>query len=167
MAPWNPRPASQRRISKAARAALQLMPEDGDLDKLLQNLAQQRGRPITVVENDQADSSLPSGLWIQSVNGDILMVEAGAGPSRRAVILSHEIAHMVLGHDGDGAVSDLVMQAAPDLDAALIERVLHRDRHTTGDENDAEEVATLIAVEHGRRRRNAELRANPISARLR
>jgi hypothetical protein len=143
------------------------MPDDGDLDQLLQNLAAERGRPISVLEHDPQADGLPSGLWIKATHGDIIMVEAGAGPSRRAVILSHEIAHMMLGHDGDCEASDLVVQGSPNLNQGLIERVLHRDNYATDDEGDAEEVATLIAVEHGRRRRNAELRSNPISARLR
>lgn len=165
--PRKPRNRGRRRISSATRAALHLMPADGDLDELLRNLAHQRGRPITVLEHQPHTSGLPSGLWVKAVDGDLIMVEAGTGPSRRALILSHEIAHMLLGHDGACEASDLVLQAAPDLNPALVERVLHRDNYATGDESDAEEVATLVAVEHGRRRRNAELRANPVSARLR
>lgn len=163
---WRSR--SPRKISDATRAALRLMPEDGDLDALIENLARERGRPLAVVEHDPQVDGLPSGVWVDATDRDIIMVEAGVGPSRRALIISHEIAHMMLGHDGDcRTISDLVRNAAPDLSPALIERVLRRDAHTSDDENDAEEVATLIAVEHGRRRRNAELRANPISARIR
>ena len=161
-----PRLGTHRKVNKATRAALQLMPEDGDLDQLLQNLARRRGRPITVVERKLHESGLPSGLWLIGRDRDYIMVEADAGPSRRAVILSHEIAHMMFGHEGS-SVPDLVRQATPDLNPALIERVLHRDSYDTCDESDAEEVATLIAVEHRRRSRNAELRSNPISARLR
>lgn len=166
--PWSPRPPGQRRISRATRAALQLMPDDGDLDTLLQNLARHRGRPLAVVDHDPRVDGLPSGVWVDATDRDLILVEAGVGPSRRALIISHEIAHMMLGHEGDCAtLSDLVQNAAPDLSPALIERVLHRDKHSSDAENDAEEVATLIAVEHSRRRRNAELRANPVSARLR
>lgn len=163
---WKPRPRSHQKVSKAARAALRLMPGDGNLDQLLRNLAQRRGRPITVVERKLHENGLPSGLWVICKDSDCIMVEADAGPSRQAVILSHEIAHMMLGHEGS-SVSDLVRQVTPDLNPALIERVLRRDSHDTCDESDAEEVATLIAVELRRRQRNAELRANPISARLR
>lgn len=163
---WTPRIRRHRRINRATRAALQLMPEDGDLDQLLQNLAHRRRRPITVVKRNLHESGLPSGLWLICKDRDYIMVEADAGPSRRAVILSHEIAHIMFGHDGS-SVPDLVRQATPDLNPALIERVLHRDSYDTCDESDAEEVATVIAVEHRRRSRNAELRSNPISARLR
>ena len=162
---WSP--PSHRTIAKATRAALRLMPEDGDLDTLLQNLAQQRGRPITVIDYDPLPDRLPSGVWVKAQDRDVILVEEGVGPSRRALIISHEIAHMVLDHHGDCTVSDLVRNAAPDLAPALIERVLHRDTYESAAESEAEEVATLIAVEHSRRRRNAELNANPISARLR
>ena len=161
-----PRLRRHRRIVDATRAALHLMPPDGSFEGLLQHLATQRGRVVTVVEHDLRDTGLPSGLWVAGKDCDLIVVEAEAGPSRRAVIVAHEVAHMILGHDGDLA-TDLVLQAVPDLRPALVGRVLHRDCYETTEENDAEEVATHIVVESGRRRRDAELRANRTSARLR
>lgn len=163
---WTPRPRTHTKVGKATRAALRLMPKDGDLDQMLQNLAEWRGRPITVVKHHLHEDGLPSGLWLIRKDDDCIMVEADAGPSRQAVILSHEIAHMMLGHEGS-SVPDLVQQATPDLYPSLVERVLRRDSHDSRDESAAEEVATLIAVELRRRQRNAELRVNPVSARLR
>lgn len=165
---WTPRPPARRTaVSKAARRALRVMPKDGDLEQMLSNLGTQRGRPIKVIEHDFGPPGGPSGQWYVMKDRDYIVIDKSASPSRRAVILTHEIAHMVLGHGGEAARSDLIRVVAPDLDPALVERVLHRESYSTDDEAIAEEVATLLAVEHGRRRRAAELRTNPISARLR
>jgi hypothetical protein len=143
------------------------MPKDGNLERLLGNLGAHRGRPIRVVEHDFGPEGGPSGLTYVMRDRDYIVIDKSAGPSRRAVILSHEIAHMLLGHGGASGTSDLVSVVAPDLDPRLVERILHRESYSTDDETAAEEVATVLAVEHGRRVRTAELRANPISARLR
>jgi hypothetical protein len=143
------------------------MPKDGNLDRWLDNVAAHRGRRIGVVEHDFGPDSTPTGLTCVMQDCDYIFIDKSAGPSRRAVILSHEIAHMLLGHDGASGTSDLVSLVAPDLDPRLVERILHRESHSTDDETAAEEVATVLAVEHGRRVRAAELRANPVSARLR
>ena len=158
---------SSRRVRATARLARRLMPPDGDLDVWLQNLGQHRNRPIRLIVQTLAPGSGLSGMCLVRDDADYVVLDAAASPSRRALVLAHEVAHLLLEHDGEAASSEVVAQVAPDLSPGLISRVLTRDGYNSVDEQDAEELATLLAVEHARRQRAQELRANAVSARLR
>jgi hypothetical protein len=159
---------SSSSVSQATRAARRLMPPDGDLMGLIENLAAQRARPIKVVDQPLEKFNMPSGITIALTDFDYIVVDDAAPPSRRTVILAHEIAHLMLEHDqGEHVSDDLIALAAPDLSPALIQRVLHRHGYAGRQEQDAEQMATALAAEHERRRRLFEIEGHPVSSRLR
>jgi hypothetical protein len=148
------RQLSPRRVANAARVAKRLMPIEGDLDGLLDALGQQRGRRIHVLPQRFAGRST-SGLWLPTKRADYLVVDEPTTPSRRAAIICHEVAHILLGHTPDVATADLVAVAMPDLSPELIARALARHAYATADEAEAEELGTLIGAEHWSRQINS------------
>lgn len=150
--------------AETVRATMRLLPDDGNVDRLLANLSEHRGRRVVVIDHPFDDQGT-TGLWIALPDLDLIAVDTSAGPSRRVVIIAHEIAHMMLGHEGPHA--DLGSRVAPDLPPDVVARVLSRDTYDDAEELDAERVATVLAVEQLRRQREAELRATTTSARLR
>jgi len=163
--------AEQRRSARAMRHAVRLarrlMPLDGNLDDFIASIARHRGRPITLVQLDRRPSDDLSGLWLATESADYIIVDPTATPSRRALIVCHEIAHMLLGHRGDLTTSQLLATTAPDLNCALVARVLGRHAYGSADEQAAEEMATVVAAERSQREDTARLHLHTNSARLR
>ncbi|EHI14197.1 ImmA/IrrE family metallo-endopeptidase [Mycolicibacterium thermoresistibile] len=90
-------PAS-RRVTRAVNAVLDLAPRRGEVSllKLVQAVAEQRGRPI---ELKMAD--LPPGVcgqWREYADRDVFLIQQGLPAWDRT--LAHELGHLVLGHDG-------------------------------------------------------------------
>ncbi|HET9650214.1 MAG TPA: ImmA/IrrE family metallo-endopeptidase [Microlunatus sp.] len=138
----------------AARVAKRLMPIDGDLGGLLDALGQQRSRRIHVLSHHFAGRAT-SGLWLPTKRADYLVIDEPTTPSRRAAIICHEVAHILLGHTPDITTSEVVATALPDLSPELIARALARHAYASDDETDAEELGTLIGAEHWSRRINS------------
>jgi hypothetical protein len=148
------RPLGPLRVDRAARVAKRLLPIDGNLDGLLDALGQVRGRRIHVLRH-KFTGRPTSGLWLPTKNADYLVIDDPTTPSRRAAIICHEVAHILLGHTPDITTSDLVAAAMPDLSPELIARALARHAYATDDEADAEELGTLIGAEHWSRQVNS------------
>lgn len=143
-----------RRVTTAARVAKRLMPIDGDLDGLLHALSQQRGRPLHVLPQ-KFDGRPTSGLWLPTDRADYLVIDEPTTPSRRAAIICHEVAHILLEHTPNITDSEVVAAAMPDLSPELIARALPRHAYASDDEADAEELGTLIGAEHWSRQINS------------
>lgn len=62
-------------------------------------LERRRGRTIQVVVGDPGDLPLPSGLWLQMENRDVVWVDRRTSPMHQVVIVGHEFGHMVCGHE--------------------------------------------------------------------
>lgn len=154
-----------RKVSRATRQALHLMPADGDLPQLLTNVSRFRGRPLHLIENDPCDAQ--SGLWIAKDGTDFVMVDRNATPSRRAAIVCHEIAHMLLDHQGDAGIAHVADHVAPDLDPSLVARMLARHGYSAEIEQEAEAMGTVLATELARRAAQHAMAQDNVSARLR
>jgi hypothetical protein len=113
----------------------------------------------------------PSGLWISTPAADYIVCAAAATPTRRAAILCHELAHMVLGHEpevGDAEAVQAVAQVlAPDVDPSVVSRFLSRHRYEASVEGDAEAVATALVTSAASRQRAAATATDRVSERLR
>lgn len=150
---------------RARRLAARLMPENGDLDGFVQAVAMHRGRRIVTMAEDLGLDA-PTGYWITTVDADYVVYPEDCTADQRAVIICHELAHMLLGHqtpEGNLHVQDL----APSIDPAVAARFLKR--HGFGDamEVDAESMATHLTTELVRRADEHALARDNISARLR
>lgn len=166
MAPPTARSSS---IRAGRRQALRLMPADGDLDAFVAAVADHRGRPIMIRAWPYAADE-PSGYLYGLDEHDIVVMDAVASPSQRAGVLCHELAHLVLGHQGSAADSRLVEALlGPDLNhsARLRTGLLLRHDFEAGIEADAEMLGTILVAETRRRARRADLDADPMGMRVR
>lgn len=144
-----------RHVSGVVRLAKRLMPVDGDLQGLLENLAEYRGREIHVLTRQFGGQST-SGLWLAADRADYLVIDDPTTPSRRAAIICHEVAHILLGHEAQAEGGPAVPHvAAPDLSPELIARAMARHSYADAVEAEAEQTATLIGAEHWTRQINS------------
>jgi hypothetical protein len=70
--------------------------------------------------------------------------ETGTTPFHATSIALHEIAHLLLGHQGLTAWQELARWLAPDVDPALVRIILGRSTYTRPEERDAETLASLM-----------------------
>lgn len=160
-------PRTASRVHRATRLARRLIPRDGDLRGLLVNVSRHRGRPLTLMAHDLGSATGLSGLWLATATSDYIVIDASASPSRQAIAVSHEVAHMLLEHRGELTTIDIGRGLAPDLNPGLVARFLARHGYATLDEREAEELATAIVMERERRERLAPPGVDSIAARLR
>lgn len=161
----NPR-ADLRRQLTVHRA---LMPPSGDLAEFVARVAQARERPIVqlpvALSNDQ-----PSGLWVATADRDYIAYPATASVTRKAAIICHELAHMLLGHapqpDIDGLTS-MTSTLVTHLDPKIAARILHRHHYAEDPEVAAEGLGTLFTLELRKRETASQASHDRVYDRLR
>lgn len=159
------RASEDQALSRHHTGVVTLIPEDGDVDELVAAVAEHRGRPLTILPMDTPPTA-PSGAWITSDLGDLIVVDSTASVTRRSTIICHELAHMLLGHKGP-ALNDSALLARPSLlrpDVAA--RFLTRTGYDDASERDAELLGTLLAAECTRRAGRAAHRQGRVASRL-
>ncbi|WP_370094360.1 hypothetical protein [Streptacidiphilus sp. MAP12-20] len=99
----------------------------------------------------ESNADLPCGQWFALEDCDLVCYDAHASPLLQEQIKLHELSHLLCGHRG---VIDEAMlrRVLPNLSAGLIQRklrrrpvVMGRTSYNSGDEQEAEMLATLIA----------------------
>jgi hypothetical protein len=131
-----------RRHCERVLAALEL-PDRFDLADVQARLPAFTGRPLRVVLAAQTFPA-PSGAWLRTASGDVIVIDRDASPLHRDHILAHELAHILLGHDQpDGGTTAAIL---PDLDPAVVHGVLARRCCRDTEEREAELLASLIMV---------------------
>lgn len=123
----------------------QLVPAGGgDLTDLVARVAQTRGRPVHLMPAKLGPEA-PSGFWLATATADYIAYPDDAPPTRRAAIVCHEVAHMLLEHDlSDPDPEALAGLTAPVLDPAVAARFLRRHSYATRDEREAELLGTRL-----------------------
>lgn len=127
----------------AAIAAGLDIPRPFDLRRFLAHVERRRNRTI-FLHPFTSGSGIPSGLWLGTATADHIFYEQQTSPWHQTHITVHEVAHMLLGHGGEGSVRDLAGLLAPDLNPALAQPALGHSAYTTAKERDAETLASLI-----------------------
>lgn len=128
------------------------IPTPWDRDEFVANIAQMRGRPITLVPaNTTVLADSPCGLWLARESDDIIVHEIGTSEYHISQIVCHEIGHMVLGHglntSGEKySFADLCATFMPDLDLETVNSVLTRREYSAEQEHDAELFASLLTT---------------------
>lgn len=130
------------------------IPVPWDRNQFIQNIADMRGRPITLIPTDTAAlTDSPCGLWLARDEDDLILHEIGTSEYHIDTIVNHEIGHMVLGHGRTRAFGDdrerevdLCRKVLPDLDASTINAVLGRSDFASEQEHDAEMFASLLMI---------------------
>ena len=150
---------------RARRIATRLVPETGDVDAFVRAVAHHRGRRIVTMAQELGHEA-PTGYWISTIDADYVVYPIDSNADQRAVIICHELAHMLLDHQPPEGTLDLG-QLAPSIDPAIAARFLARHGFYEVMEVDAENMATQLMTELNRRADRHELERDTISARLR
>lgn len=136
-------------------ARRQPIPVPWDRDVFVRNVAEQRGRPITLVPTDTAVlGDIPCGLWVAREHDDLILHEIGTTEYHIDQIVGHEIGHILLDHRSQRAFGsdmarerDLCRQALPGIDPRIVTAVLGRmDGGSSSQEQQAEMFASLLMI---------------------
>ena len=130
------------------------IPVPWDRDKFITNLAQLRGRPITLIPTDTAGlADGPCGLWLARDHDDLIFHESGTSDYHIDQIICHEIGHMVLGHGHFDAPDDdrdrklkLCSEVLPDIDPSKVRALLGRADYASDQEREAESFASVVML---------------------
>ncbi len=154
------------RIDRALRLATELMPYDGDIDALIHVLSDSRGKPIRVLQIPTPVDS-PSGGWFECEDVDYVVVDATSTRSRYVAIVCHELAHILLGHQGQPLNNTQMAQMAPTLSPDVAARFLGRHGYDSDIEHEAELLGTKLAAAAARARFDAGGAQDRVSRRVR
>lgn len=139
-------------VKDAIRFAERILPSSGEVEDLLANLSEVRGRPMILL-SAPLDQSV-SGVLICTKQADYIGVSEHASPERTCAIICHEVAHALLGHDHADSLSKSLIDTGllNGIDPKLVDAVVAgRQAYAHTSEADAETVATHISVELRRR----------------
>ncbi|QMU71490.1 ParH-like protein [Streptacidiphilus sp. P02-A3a] len=139
-----------RRLTARCRHAAGALPlpRPFELQRFIQLLAADRGRPITVLPIPARPNG-PCGLLAATDEVDYILYAADTSPMHQQHILLHEIAHLLCEHHRRPAAEDAPGDAPfaallPRLPQELVSRVLGRSGYSEPQEREAELLATLI-----------------------
>lgn len=113
------------------------------LSTFLDQFAEWRGRRIELWPFDHIPRGM-CGLWLGFPDHDVIAYSR-ATPLHSEHIILHEVGHMLCNHKGTASVGDDLVRLLPNLNPALISKVLGRTSYSDIEEQEAELIATLIA----------------------
>lgn len=119
------------------------IPTPFDLGEFALRLERKRNRPIRLCPF-RSGPGVPCGAWIATAEADYVYYEQGTTRFHANLIALHEIAHILLGHDGLPPWQHLARRVAPDVHPALVRLILSRSAYVSPEERDAETLASLI-----------------------
>ncbi|MBL8932795.1 MAG: hypothetical protein JNL54_21955 [Kineosporiaceae bacterium] len=126
------------------------IPDPFDVRILAETIARRRGRPIRL--HAKPSPLGPCGLWLALPDADYVFYETATSRLHRDHIIVHELAHLLAAHEPtDHLDPDLLRSLLPNLDSAMVQRVLARSTYTAVEEQEAEMIATLV-LHHAERR---------------
>lgn len=114
------------------------VPRPWDVDEFCQRVAHHRGTPLRLVPIELPPGA-PDGVWLAGRDWDMIIYDAHTSALRAEHIICHELGHMLLEHQGV-ELADLT----PDLDPAVLTRMLARSGYDDAREREAELAAALI-----------------------
>jgi len=115
-----------------------------DVEAFCDQVAQQRARPIRRIPRELRGDGL-YGMWVATADADLIVYECRTSRPHQEHIVVHELAHLLCGHPATPADGREALQLLmPDLDPAVVERMLGRTSYSAAEEQEAELVASLI-----------------------
>jgi hypothetical protein len=109
------------------------------------HLAARRGRGIIVRSMPSVGEGFACGLWVATDDADIVLVERGTTVQHQDHIVAHELGHICFDHYGTlHPTSHELGRLMPNLDPALVRRVLGRTSYTSREESEAEVFASVL-----------------------
>jgi hypothetical protein len=86
------------------------------------------------------------GMWVATDTMDLILYEQTTTPPHQDHIILHELSHLLCDHfRGKMPEADHMRALLPNLDPAMVRRVLGRTGYSADEEREAELLATLIA----------------------
>ena len=142
------------------------IPDPFVLSTLVDRIAQWRGRPVHLMPYDHVSGAI-CGIWLALPDSDVIGY-ARTTPLLEEHTVLHELGHLLCDHRGSGDLgADIARMLTPDLDPALVSRILGRGAYSDTDEQQAELIATLIMQKVADRRpRPAEPASPELNAEL-
>jgi hypothetical protein len=130
------------------------IPVPWDREVFIQNFAEMRGRPITLVPIETATMpDSPCGLWLACDDDDLILHQTGTSDYHIDQIVRHEIGHIVLGHGRRGGAGgdkvrarELCREVLPDIDPEAVWALLGRTDYSSGREREAETFASILML---------------------
>jgi IrrE N-terminal-like domain len=120
------------------------LPHPFDVRVLISRVAAQRNRPIRLVPMSGGDGGV-LGLWVATRSGDIIFYEQNTTPPHQEHIILHELSHVLCNHyPAQLSTTEHMRILLPDLDPAMVQRILGRTTYLAVEEQEAELMATLI-----------------------
>ncbi len=119
---------ARARLARRLRAAtVPPPPAPYTVDAWCEAIGRARGRPLRV-HHVRLDADLPPGLLVRRPHKDSILVDAALPELTRAQTVLHEVAHIVLEHDGDALHDDIdsAVEAEAELAADLLYQQLTR-----------------------------------------
>lgn len=131
-----------------------------DIYEVCRRYAEQRNRPLTI-RTALIPVPGPTGIWVDTANGDYVFVQENTTPVHQMLILVHELGHIIAGHnsDPDETCACLVSTVSPGVLEKLCPDVprwatlaadrssppaRHRNNYDDEHEEDAELIASTI-----------------------
>jgi hypothetical protein len=137
------------------------IPVPFDVHVLCARVAAARGRSIELRAIPMPAGG-PCGVWVSVAGRDFIFYERHTSGLHQEHIVLHEIGHFLGDHEAgtvlDPDISQLLM---PDLDPAVVDRVLQRTHYSADNEREAETIASLILERANRWRPASEWAAPP------
>jgi hypothetical protein len=131
-----------RRRCEAIASALPL-PVPFDVRELCRLVAAERGKPILLVP--AAGAAKVMGLWVATASADMILYEETTTPPHQEHIILHELSHLLCRHHrGVLPYTGHMRELLPNLDPAMVRRVLGRSEYSVDEEREAELLACLI-----------------------
>ncbi|MFB9905662.1 hypothetical protein [Allokutzneria oryzae] len=119
------------------------MPAPFDVRELCRLVADKRGRPIRLVPIASDGGVL--GMWAATDTADVICYEQATTRPHQDHIILHELSHLLCDHyPAPLSFAEHARMLLPDLDPAMVRRVLGRTSYLTSEEQEAELLASLI-----------------------
>jgi hypothetical protein len=126
------------------------IPDPFDVDTFASTIAGRRQRPLHLLPKQTPVG--PCGVWLAMPEADYVFYENGTSAVHREHIILHELGHLLGEHEAHETIDDDVLRELfPQLDPAMVRRVLGRTSYSAAEEQEAEMIASMVLERVGRR----------------
>lgn len=141
-----------RQSVRALRLVRGLMSSNGSIDLLVDAVAVHRGSPIDLTPAHMGSSPL-TGFRVVGKDRDHIVYSSTASTIQRDLIISHELAHLLLGHP---------VEFGADPVASDLTRLVTRHTYGNGAEAEARRLArAIVRLSHAKQRAASRGAARP------
>lgn len=139
-------------IRTMCREIMSSPPVTTDVAGFCERLGERRRRPIVLLPFTATTDS-PSGIWVKGDQRDYVFFDQTTSAVQQEAIIWHEVAHLLLDHPGPAVDPEQSRLLLPDLDPAIVLRMLSRHAYGTSVEREAERLASFLMIDHAHLRR--------------